>query len=680
MYSLPRSAQERMRVPVLPTLFVVVAFGCGEPVLGGEPGEHVEPQRRGPQQQIAPNSQDSAASDSAVSDEHPTLPPAYDAAGAGGEHVHAAASDAGTTSPAHDNEGADSDLGDRDGASSDGSTRAWDQCLDSDASTYEHDSPRACDSTWRAIRTSIFEANGCTAAVCHSASAQQGQLDLASDVSYANLINRPASASLTKPMNRVTPGEQALSFLYLKVAAGIDGTHLPAGGGAQMPIGRAPLTSDQLTALKLWIRAGAPETGVVAGTQDVLDCTQPASADPNKAPRPPVPSADKGFQHAAGPWTVKARSEGEVCLATYYDLTDSAPEWAKLPCTIGGSAQTCVGVNERMLSQDAQSHHSAISVYAGTIAADEPSWGPWRCAGGERPDQSCAPTNGDAQCGSRGVCQAAPRAMVTCGGFGPANKESSSVPAGGAQSPVNSEAYPDGVYSKLPLKGMILWNSHGFNLTSKDTTVEQYNTFWFAAPEERGYELQGVLTAGESTPNADLLINVPPYQKREYCSLYTLPRHARAVSLSSHVHKRGVRWRTWLPPHATSCPVGGCMPDEAEPIQQSRYYNDPVTTLFDPPRELDQAEAEARTIKFCSVFDNGKDDPALLKRKSQLPAGSSCQGPLYCAGGGHAGQSCSSDAECGTGSCDACAVTWGVTTEDEMFFLAVSYYIVPPGT
>jgi len=561
---------------------------------------------------------------------------------------------------------------------------AGDGALDSALDSATTKASLECDSTWKAIQKSIIEANGCTAAACHGAEAKADALQLGGAGVYEALINQPARATLSPPMNLVTPGEQALSLLYLKLAAATNGTKLPTGAGAPMPVGKPPVGVGQLEALRLWIRAGAPKEGVVAGTQALLDCAQPKVADPNKAPQPPIPAAAEGFQHAAGPWPVKANSESEVCIATYYDLSESAPEWARFPCDIGGKMQTCVGYNRRELSQDAQSHHSIINVYGGEVGPTDPSWGEWKCAGGASEGAACDPTKlgvpaqqGGAECGAKGVCQAAPRKMVGCTGYGPANKEMSNVGAGGSQSPVSADRFPAGVYARVPIRGIVLWNSHGFNLTTKDTTVEQYNTFWYAHPEQRVYLVRGIFSPGPSI-NASP-INVPPYQQNEVCSVFTLPRYARLVELSAHAHKRSIQWRTWLPPNETQCAGPSCKPSTKTPDYLSKQYNDPVVLALDPALQFNEEDEASRTLKFCSLYDNGKADPTLLKRKSSLAEGSACNGPLYCVAGSKAGQVCTSDADCGAGSaCDACEVRWGVTTEDEMFFLMGQFYVVPP--
>ncbi len=540
-----------------------------------------------------------------------------------------------------------------------------------------------CDTTWKAIQKTIFQGDGCTSSKCHSGDQPAGGLNLEGDAALDQLLFQKPQASITSPMYLIQPGEQALSFLYLKTEAATEGTALPPGGGAPMPFGLTPISADHLSALRLWIRAGAPRTGVVAGTQGLLLCTLSVSADPNKAPRPPVPAADEGFQQVAGPWALEANSENEVCFATYYDLTTAAPDWSKLPCDLPGGSRTCVGFKRRQLSQDAQSHHSIISIYTGAAATSDPAWGAWRCAGGALEGTTCDPTKlgqpaaqGGADCGDGAVCQSVPTKATACRGWGPNDKDTNQIGAGGAQSPVSSNDYPAGVYGQIPLQGVIIWNSHGFNLTTEPTTIEQYNTFWYAKPEERQYLVKGIF----DTHNI-FVMNVPPFEQREYCATFTLPQYAHLSELGSHAHKRGVLWRTWLPPNSPDCSSTTCAPNDGVPAYLSRVYNDPLVLRFDPSMSFDDPDPGTRTLKYCSVYDNGKDDPTLVKRKSTLPAGASpcTNDQLACVGGEHQGQLCGGDdTVCGTGLCDACPVRGGVTTEDEMFILLGNYYVVPP--
>jgi hypothetical protein len=541
----------------------------------------------------------------------------------------------------------------------------------------------ACDSTWKAIQRSILEGKRCAQAECHGAAKPGGGLDLSAATAYENLIYAPSQASLTTPLYRVHPGEQALSFLYLKLAAASGQAELPPGGGSPMPVGQSPLSSEQLAALRLWIRAGAPQTGVVAGTQSLLDCELSLAADPNKTPRPPEPAADEGFQHVAGPWSVPAHSENEVCFATYYDLSDSAPDWAQFPCEIWGDPHTCVGFTRRQLSQDAQSHHSIITVYTGASGPSDPAWGEWRCAGGAHEGSACDPTQfgvpaqvGGADCGADGICQGEVRKSIACRGYGPADKDTKQISAGGAQSPVSSQPLPEGVYGQLPVKGVIIWNSHGFNLTDKSTTVEQYNTFWYAQPEERVHIVRRIFDQ-----RYIFTMQVPPFQSREYCASFTLPQHARLIELSSHSHQRGIKWRTWLPPQEPNCVPATCAPNADEPYYESFIYNDPLTLAIEPALAFDDADPASRTLKYCAVYDNGEEQPERVKRRSQLAEGSRVCGAteLFCLGGERQGEACSGDDECGEGgACDACTVTGGVTTEDEMFILMGGFYVEAP--
>jgi hypothetical protein len=95
---------------------------------------------------------------------------------------------------------------------------------------------------------------GCTG--CHYAANSSANLDMSSqDSAYANLFSRPpTSASPCNAMEGVKlvePGSPCNSLLFLKVSL----TAPPCGD--QMPLGGAPLTSDQIALIGSWINAGA---------------------------------------------------------------------------------------------------------------------------------------------------------------------------------------------------------------------------------------------------------------------------------------------------------------------------------------------------------------------------------------------------------------------------------------
>jgi hypothetical protein len=139
-----------------------------------------------------------------------------------------------------------------------------------------------CAGTFGVITRNIFEAAGCTGNVCHTTpglDTPAGGLDLTREHAYRDLVDVRADLSLDPPLSRVLPGDPEHSLLYLKLAAKTSPEKLPTGGGAPMPLGLPALRADQLLLVQLWIQAGAPAAGVVAGTESLLGCT-PSSAGP----------------------------------------------------------------------------------------------------------------------------------------------------------------------------------------------------------------------------------------------------------------------------------------------------------------------------------------------------------------------------------------------------------------
>jgi len=563
-------------------------------------------------------------------------------------------------------------------------------CKDKNADTSADCEEVAASSTFEAIQLGIFERHNCVG--CHNDSITEGGLDLRSEVAHANLVRVAAESPIKMAKQRVFPGEQAESLLYLKLAAAVHQTGLPMGAGSMMPPeGREPISADELEAIRLWIRGGASKTGVVAGTQKLLSCNAlPDKADPNKLPPLEPPTATEGIQFEAGRWLVPAMSEDEVCFATYWDFTvnNDVPDWAKVSCAQQNLAgQECFAVNDNLLAQDPQSHHSIVSAYIGSAGPLDPAWGEWTCHGGADEGKACDPTKigvlvaeGGADCGPRSACASAVTSRTACIGWGPRDFRSNRIGLSGAQKPISRIHYPEGVYSTLPMKGVVVWNSHAFNLTEQDTTLEQWINLEFARSEEQLYLNRG----GIVQPRDIFAMNIPPFETQEICSTWTAPLGAHITRFGSHVHQRGVLFRVWAPPQDTSCnPDNGCLPDETEPFYLSRIYNDSVELFFDEPVVHNETDAKDRTYKFCAVFDNGSKDMWKVKRNS-LSVGSTCParerecigGPMHNSFCNGDDSYCDSSPGAGDGVCDACPVVGGVTTEDEMFLLLGNYYLV----
>jgi hypothetical protein len=591
------------------------------------------------------------------------------------------------------------------------------------------------DSTWAAVQTAIFANHGCTSSSCHGGVADpttNGTLVLTPDVAYANLIRVPSYKDPS--LNRIEPGGKQNSFLYLKLLAGA-GQYDLNGRGSPMPLTGTPLSQSELEALGAWIHAGAPKVGIVQGTEALFGtCTPPPATPPSIDPPPPPPPSE-GVQFHAPAWTIEpagtrfplasglkygANGEDEVCYATYFDLTKDpqiALQLVDCPAywnTITNPSGKCFYFNHDELTQEPNSHHSIIHMYRGQYDVTESPGGhgfDFQCHDGEKPTGVACDPRLDNPCPSGQECHGAVKSSLACLTFGPPDFTSfnaalqgtggSTSPAfSGSQQPYLDRVYPPGVYGILPAQGVIGWNSHAFNTFDVPVQNQQWLNMYFAPPQDRQKPALGIF---DST---DIFVeNVPPFQKREYCRTITFGTGTRIFDLSSHNHKRGVLFRVFAPPIATSCVASDptCTPESTTPILVSTQYNDPAQVHPDPPMALDSPDPAQRRLKFCAVYDNGASDPSTVKRNSTSPMpptfgnlapGGPCyytdlahklhDGGIACLDGPKKGQPCHGhNSECdsspgaGDGVCDACPVLGGVTTEDEMFILLGTYYCEP---
>lgn len=108
----------------------------------------------------------------------------------------------------------------------------------------------------------------CALGGCHDSQSTAANLLLENGASYGNLVNAaptngPASAANWKRVlaTTLTTGDPEMSLLYHKVTG-----DLPLGYGSRMPLDRRKLHGSLIQVLRLWIEAGAPQTGWVAGT------------------------------------------------------------------------------------------------------------------------------------------------------------------------------------------------------------------------------------------------------------------------------------------------------------------------------------------------------------------------------------------------------------------------------
>jgi hypothetical protein len=100
---------------------------------------------------------------------------------------------------------------------------------------------------------------------------------------------------------------------------------------------------------------------------------------------------------------------------------------------------------------------------------------------------------------------------------------------------------PEGVYAELPVRGILLWNSHGINATAVDGSLEAQLNFWFAPADGLRSRLQPFFNS-----EVRLAVNTPPFSTEELCHIHSFPRGTHLFEISSHAHKRMKRWRTYL--------------------------------------------------------------------------------------------------------------------------------------
>jgi hypothetical protein len=162
-----------------------------------------------------------------------------------------------------------------------------------------------------------------------------------------------------------------------------------------------------------------------------------------------------------------------------------------------------------------------------------------------------------------------------------------------------------------------------------------------------------------------------PFTEQSYCGEWVAPQDSQLYTLSSHTHKRGRNFTVDL--------------WDGTRIYQSAHYSDPVEQIFDPPLVFDSADPAQRTLKYCAEFNNGvredgSPDVDLVTRLSTMPERTTCT-PVACVAGkvgapcqgASDGAACDSAPGANDGFCDACPITSGQTTENEMFVLSPTF-------
>lgn len=559
--------------------------------------------------------------------------------------------------------------------------------------------PARCEKTFgssfAAIQALIFERRGCTASACHG-QAKLGGLDLRAEVSWENLVDVASTASRNL---RIHPGATAESYLYQKLLAATRPGSVQIAG-SPMPVGTPALTERELQAVALWIQKGAPKDGNVGDGKtgvdvgQLLDACLPPTKPVKIKPLEPPPPGD-GVQFLLPRYALKANSELELCTPFAYDFS------SQVPAAYKDEQRGVMYVSSSSLRQDPQSHHLVIWNPKLSLSSLTPDTS-WTCNGGPSAGGSCNPQRGSAECGAGGVCVGKTVPGTFCnqrelpGGIDlgalsdpqkraellkdpavvKALQDALTSGAGAmvgtpemlANSNSAQEIVPaaDGVYWEIPIRGVMWFNSHSFNLDDEDTVIESRLNYTFA--KKREHELRQV------TDSRFVFIasGQPPFTRKTYCAKYTAEQGQKLAYMISHTHRRGEHF--WV-----NDPSG-------KMIYESFTYSEPVRKQFEPPLAYDSPDPAARTIEYCATYSNGltkddKPDLKLVTRASKMPGRAGCN-PVACVAG-KVTAACKTDRDCDSapgandGDCDACAITAGATTEDEMFSLT-QWFVLPP--
>ncbi len=415
------------------------------------------------------------------------------------------------------------------------------------------------DSTFALMQSMIFERHGCTSLTCHSGGQPAGELDLTAGASYAALIDQPPRSIPPEAfpgLARVVPGNKTRSLLWLNVASATL-PELWAAPLRPMPAGGLPpLSLDELKLVQLWIENGAVREGVVPGTTDLFDAVCLPPPEPLQVEPLPPPAPGTGVQLRAPHQVLPANSERETCFVSYYDVTEQVPAAFRGP----NGTFRYKRIDAR---QDPLSHHAVVNIYKGTTSINSPIWGPFACRGGAADGRACNPTDTQG-CGADSVCASPPVQAVACIGFGPGDAgigtaQDTLFNSMGTSLSVSGE----GVYDEVPLQGILVWNSHAFNVTSKPAGLDMWINFEFAAPDEQHKRLHRFVDISAITS-----MHVPPFGTQEICNFHVLDENTELLDMTSHTHWRGKRFRVFN--GAFSCQGGphngaACSPYGVDP-------------------------------------------------------------------------------------------------------------------
>ena len=417
------------------------------------------------------------------------------------------------------------------------------------------------NSAYHEIQESVFD-KSCASSACHAAPANALGLNLTYGLSYENLVgrapNNPAAAAAG--MKLVDPGNPENSFLLTKLMG-----PTVAEQGQRMPFGGGVIHTGKIDAVRMWIEAGAPQTGKVAGIADLG-----ILRDPEEVFEPPAPPAPgEGYQLHLPPFKIEPGTEREIYYATQIKDENGNPveedifiSRVEIFYPAGSHHFILYRLTEEGLANDIQ--HRGIIPGIGVNAEDE-----FRELDTENPHVF----------GEFGV----ERLYVI-----------------GTQTDDTLYEFPEGVGLRMPGDTLYDLNSHYINLLGDEPLIgETYVNIYTIPEEEVKYEAVEIFVSNRS-------INVPPGTTRVAKMTWyvedELDRRGHdsetdlnVFLLTSHMHRHGELFEIF-------------QGSTGDMLHRSIAYDDAPIDLFDPVVRLDVDD----TLKFQCIHNNYDTNETLM--------------------------------------------------------------------
>lgn len=390
----------------------------------------------------------------------------------------------------------------------------------------------SANSSFAQLQVQVLD-KSCAMSGCHVAGSRNTPLVLTGGDVHARLVGvAPTNAAARGDgLLLVDPGNPARSLLWHKVTV-VPGHHSPSYGGV-MPLGQSALSVEQVEFVRQWIERGAPRDGAVVPAALLAGTTPQSTAA--YVPLTP-PGAGSGFQLKVAPFPVSPKFERE--FFTY---------------TRVGNADTAY-VSRIDMQMRNGSHHLIAYDFAGDLPATlRPPEGVLRDI--RNPDGS----------------QNLPNMFAMAW----------HVFLAGAQTPRSTYEFPAGVALRLPPNARLDLNSHYVNAGTREI-VGEAEVNLLTVPRS------AVTKVAEALFLSNQQITIPAGRDTTIATTFRMAKATQVLMLSSHMHKRGIRFRIrW---------VGGAR--DGELLYDSDNWEHPAIVNFPTPLQLAVGEGLRSEVTY----------------------------------------------------------------------------------